>query len=333
VNGFADSRFVWVMSCLLALHLGRARALHAQASVPDRGEGTLSLTYQNYEVVGHYDAHGDKNTNAASQSQALLMELDYGVLDRVGLLVSLPFIASKYTGPPWYYVGPYKTYPGPLDDGTYHGAFQDVRVELRRQWWVGPVPVTPFVGVSFPTHDYETVGEAVPGRHRWDAQFGANAGVDLDRILPGAYVHGRYAYGTMERVESHPFTRSNIDLEAGGAAMSRLFVRGLVAWQIRHQGPSLDQLAADDWQTHDRFIAPSYVDVGAGISFSLTRSMDVHALWVGTAAGSNGAHRARTLAIGTSFGFGSHLHGLGGATQESSQQVPRSSKSVMERFP
>ena len=332
MNGIAHSRFVWVMSCLLALHLGRARALHAQASVPDRGEGTLSLTYQNYDVVGHYDAQGDKNTNGGSQSHALLMELDYGVLDKVGLILSLPFITSKYTGPPSYFVGPHLTDPGPLDDGTYHGAFQDVRVEVRRQWWVGPVPVTPFVGASLPTHDYETVGEAVPGRHRWDAQFGANAGVDLDRILPGAYVHGRYAYGTMERVHNLPFTRSNIDLEAGYAAMSRLFVRGLVAWQIRHQGPSLDQLAPD-WVNHDRFIAPSYVDAGAGISLSLTRSMDVHALWVGTAAGSNGAHRARTLAIGTSFGFGSHLHGLGGATQESSQQVPRSSKSVMERFP
>ena len=55
-------------------------------------------------------------------------------------------------------------------------AFQDVRVELRRQWWVGPVPVTPFVGGSFPTHEYETVGEAVPGRHRWDLQAGASAG-------------------------------------------------------------------------------------------------------------------------------------------------------------
>lgn len=69
MNGFAHSRFVWVMSCLLALHLGRARALHAQASVPDRGEGTLSLTYQNYDVVGHYGANGQKNTNGGSQSR------------------------------------------------------------------------------------------------------------------------------------------------------------------------------------------------------------------------------------------------------------------------
>jgi hypothetical protein len=320
------------MSFLLALQLGRASAVHAQAAVPDRGEGTLSVTYQNYDVVGHYDAHGNKNTNGGSQSHALVTELDYGVLDRVGLLVSLPLIASKYTGPPSFFVGPYLTDRGPLDDGTYHRAVQDIRAEIRRLWWAGPVPVAPFVGVSFPTHDYETDGEAVPGRHRRDFQFGANAGVDLDRILPGAYVHGRYAYGAMERVGNLPFTRSNIDLEVGYAATSRLLVRGLADWQVRHQGPSLDQLAPD-WVNHDRFIAPSYINVGAGVSLSLTRSIDVHGLWVGSAAGSNGAHRARTLAIGASFAFGSHLHGLAGATNESSRQALRGTSRVMARFP
>jgi len=332
VNGSAHPRLVCVTSFLLTLHLGRPPSLHAQASVPDRGEGTLSFTYQNYDVVGHFDVHGHKNTNGGSQSQALVTELDYGVLDRVGVIVSLPFIASKYTGPPSYYVGPYLTHPGPLDDGTYHDAFQDIRVEVRRLWWAGPVPVAPFVGASFPTHDYETVGEAVPGRHRRDVQFGANASVDLDRILPGAYVHGRYAYAAMERVRNLPFTRSNIDLEVGYAATARLLVRGLAAWQVRHQGPSLDQLAPD-WVHHDRFIAPSYVNVGAGVSLSLTRSMDVHVLWVGSAAGSNGAHRARTLAIGASFGFGSHFHGLAGTNDESSRQELRDSSRVMERFP
>ena len=332
MNGNAHPRLVWVTSFFLVLFLWHPSSLHAQAFVPDRGEGTLSVTYQNYDVVGHYDAFGRKNTNGGTQSHALVTELDYGVLDGVGLILSLPFIASKYTGPPSYSVGPYETGPGPLDNGMYHSAFQDIRIEVRRMWWAGPVPVAPFVGASFPTHDYETVGEAIPGRRRRDLQFGVNAGVALDGILPGAYVHGRYAYGSMERIRNLPFTRSNIDLEVGSAATARLLVRALAAWQVRQQGPSLDQLAPD-WVDHDRFIAPSYVNVGAGVSLSLTRSLDAHALWVGSAAGSNGAHRARTLAFGASFAFGSHLHGLAGATGESSRQALRNSSSVMERFP
>ncbi|HMF95183.1 MAG TPA: hypothetical protein VKE96_12845 [Vicinamibacterales bacterium] len=309
--------------------LSSAAPAHAQASVPDRGEGTLTLTFENYDVVGHFDVQGRTNTNGGTLSHALVTEFDYGVFDKFGLVVSLPFIASKYTGPPAYFVGPYLTHPGPLDDGTYHAAFQDVRLELRRQWWVGQVPVTPFVGFSFPTHDYETVGEAVPGRHRRDLVVGANAGADLDRIRPGSYVHARYAYGTMQKVDDIPFTRSNIDVDAGVAVTSRVLVRALVDWQIRHSGPTLAELAPD-WVHHDRFIAPSYTSIGGGASVLVTRSTDVFAVFDATAAGSNGAHRQRTLVLGVSLSLRSRLHGLGGANDSVRQMSPDASR-VMAR--
>jgi hypothetical protein len=319
-----------VSSLLLALHLLCGTA-GAQTWVPARGEGSVSVTYQNYDVAGHFDAQGNKNTNGSTQSQAFVTDVDYGVTDSLGLTVSLPFIASKYTGPPSYFVGTHLTVPGPLDDGTYHAAFQDLRIEVRRLMWAGPVALAPFVGGSVPTHNYETVGEAVPGRHRRDLQFGTNAGADLDRLVSGLYVQGRYAYGIAERVNSFPFTRSNIDLEGGYAIVSRVVIRGLMDQQIRHQGPALDELAGD-WVDHDRFIAPSYVNLGGGITVSVTRSADITALWVATASGSNGAHRARTLAIGITLSVGEGLRGLGG-TGGSTHHAIRSSPSLRERFP
>ena len=331
MNGMAHSRFACVSSFLIILHGWHGTALRAQAGVPAQGEGTVSLTYQNYDVAGHFDVHGHENTNGGTQSHAVVTEVDYGVTDTFALNVSLPFIGSKYTGPPSYFVGTHETHPGPLDDGTYHGAFQDVRVEVRRLFWAGPVPVAPFVGASFPTHGYETVGEAVPGRHRRDLQVGASAGIDLDRILPGSYVQGRYAYATAERVDSFRFTRSNIDVEGGYAVVSRVVIRGLMNRQIRHRGPSLDELAAD-WEHHDRFIAPSYVNLGGGVSVSVSGSTDVYALWVATVSGSNGAHRARTLAVGVTLGLGSRLQGLGGAGGPAPQKV-QGSPSLIERFP
>ena len=305
-------RLACVSSFLLGFNLCGAAPVRAQAWVPDRGDGALALTYQLYDVRGHFDVHGGENTNGGTESHALLTEFDYGLGGQFGLTVSLPFIASKYTGPPSYYVGPHITFPGPLDDGSYHGAVQDVRIEARRLWWAGPVAFAPFVGFSFPTHDYETVGEAVPGRHRRDLQIGVSAGVGLDRFAPGSYFQVRYAYGTMERVNDFPFTRSNIDVE-GGVAVRHVLFRGLIASQIRHDGPSLDQLAAD-WVHHDRFIAPSYLNLGGGASLSLTDSADIYAIWVDTVEGSNGAHRARMLTIGVMFELRSHLQGLGGAS-------------------
>jgi hypothetical protein len=301
-----------VLLLVLAAHFGGAYIVQAQAWVPSQGEGTVTLTYQNYDVVGHFDVFGNKNTNGGTHSHAVVAEMDYGVTNTIGLTVTLPFIASKYTGPPSYFVGTHLTYPGRLDDGTYHAAVQDMRIEMRKLFWLGPVAVAPLVAFSFPTHDYETAGEAVPGRHRRDLQLGANAGTDLDRLVPRAYVHVRYAYGTAERINDIPFTRSNIDVEAGHASTSRLGLRALVSLQVRHQGPALDELS-DDWENHDRFIAPSFLNLGGGASFSLTRSADVYLLWVGTVSGSNGAHRGRLIAAGTTWGFGRGLSGLLGS--------------------
>jgi hypothetical protein len=318
-------RFAGVSLAVLGVQLGCAAILRAQAWVPPRGEGTVSLTYENYDVIGHFDSQGRANTNGGTRSQSLITELDYGATDTIGFSLSLPFIASKYTGPPSYFVGPFVTFPGPLDDGSYHAAFQDLRIEARRMFLTGPLAVTPFIGGLFPTHDYETVGEAVPGRHRREIQLGASASARLDPSLGDGSVHVRYMYAAAERVNNFPYTRSNIDFEGDHAVTSRVALRGLARWQISHKGPTLAELEPD-WVNHDRFIAPNYLELGGGASVSLTRSADVYALWVTTVSGSNGAHRERTLAVGASWGFGGGLGGLGAGARPSqrSRSMPPS---------
>ena len=85
---------------LLAWQSLLAAQVQAQPWVPPRGEGTVSISYQNYYTTGHYDIFGTKNTNGATHTKALALELDVGVADNLGLTLSVPFIASKYTGPP-----------------------------------------------------------------------------------------------------------------------------------------------------------------------------------------------------------------------------------------
>jgi hypothetical protein len=318
-------RFVGVSLAVLGVQLGCATMLRAQAWVPPRGEGTVSLTYQNYDVSGHFDSQGRENTNGGTHSQSLITELEYGVTDTFGFSVSLPFIASKYTGSASYLVGGFLTKPGPLDDGSYHAAFQDLRVEARRMFLTGPLAVTPFIGGLFPTHDYETVGEAVPGRHRREIQLGASASAHLDPFLGDGSVHIRYMYAAAQRVDNFPYTRSNIDFEGDHGVTSRVALRGLVHLQIAHKGPTLAELYTD-WVNHDRFIAPNYVELGGGPSIRLTQSTDVYALWVTAVSGSNGAHREQTLAVGASWSLGGGLGGLGASASPSkrSHQIPRS---------
>lgn len=283
-----------------------AAPVFAQPWVPAQGEGTVSITYQNYDVRGHFDAFGRRNNNAGTLTQSLLTELDVGVTNKLALTVSLPVVAPKYTGPPEYFVGGHPTYPGPLDDGSYHVMVQDLRVELRRLWWIGPVAFAPLVAGLVPTHDYETHGEAVAGRHRKEATIGGSAGTDLGRILPRTSIWGRYALSSAEREHRFPSVRSNVDLEGDYGVTRKINVRALADWQFAHKGPTIAQLADDDWLGHDRFIVSSYFDLGAGMTFSLSRSLDLNATWFSTVSGTRGAHDARMLAIGMTWGFGAH---------------------------
>ncbi len=285
----------------------------AQPWVPPPGEGSVSLTYQNYYVTGHFSLTGDQNKNGATHSKALLSEFDVGLPQSFGLTVSLPFIASKYTGPDIYYVGGYPTTPGPLDDGVYHGAVQDLHVEGRRMFDLGRIAVAPLAGITIPTHEYETRGEAVPGRHRTDVQFGASAGVDLGTWVPSTYVHAHYALAAAERIDGIPSVRSNIGLEGGYDLTRRWTLKGVVDWQIKHQGPTLAELFAHGWDTHDRFIVSSYTNLGGGISIRLRSSLELSGTWIAAVKGSSGAHVSRLLAVGLTREFGGGLKGLGGS--------------------
>ena len=116
---------------------------------------------------------------------------------------------------------------------------------------------------------------------------------------------------TAQRIQGFAFTRSNVDVEVGAPVGSRVVVRGLAAWQIRHQGPSVNQLAVD-WEHHDRFIAPSYTNLGVGVSV-LDRWRRCLRLVDGVQPQEAMARTVRrTIAAGVTFGFGSRLSGLGG---------------------
>ena len=278
----------------------------AQSWVPAQGEGSVSIVYQNYYTLGHYSLQGEPNTNGATHTKAVALELDYGLTDAMGLVIALPFVASKYTGPPSYVVAGIHTDPGPLDDGRYHGAFQDFRIEIRRLFMAGPVVVTPFAGGTVPSHSYETRGEAVPGRRRPELQIGANVGLPLDRLSPGTHLHLRYSLGAAPPKNGHSAVRSIVDLEGGMHVLPRVGVRGILAWQVRNKGPLAPELAAD-WEHHDRYIIGDFFNAGAGLTIATTRSLDISAVWLQTISGKNGAHRARLFTVGATWSFGGGL--------------------------
>jgi hypothetical protein len=88
-------------------------------------------------------------------------------------------------------------------------------------------------------------------------------------------------------------------LSTPGSHLWMADLEGDRAWWLT-RGPGSESYPSNDWVDHDRFIAPSFFNVGAGMSVPVTHSADVYALYVVTVAGSNGAHRGTLFAVGTS---------------------------------
>ena len=84
-----------------AIHGAAASNTFAQAWVPSAGEGTVTVSYQNYYNTGHYDRSNPprKTPNGATHAKSLLVDFNYGLTDNLAVSINLPFVSSKYVGP------------------------------------------------------------------------------------------------------------------------------------------------------------------------------------------------------------------------------------------
>src|SRR5205085_536440 len=123
----------------------------AQAWLYPKGEGGVSLSYQNLFVRDHVFSKGETLDAGQIRSQALVLDVDYSLTRRLAVRIGLPYIAAEYSG-----LRPHRlpTDSGIqytfLDDGTYHPTFQDFRVDLRYSLSTRKFALTPFFEVVVP---------------------------------------------------------------------------------------------------------------------------------------------------------------------------------------
>jgi hypothetical protein len=177
-----------VRAAIALFTLSLATTAYAQAWLPAKGEGTVSVLFSNTLSTKHYlpdvaydRGHIDANT--------VLFDVTYGLSDRVAITVGLPMVTSRYRGN-------FPHRPITLDDGNWHTSAQDFRFNLRYNVARGAVHVTPFVGTEIPATDYQYFAHAAPGRQLKEAL----AGVSVGRLFAelGLVVQGQYAFNVSE---------------------------------------------------------------------------------------------------------------------------------------
>lgn len=287
-----------LLGCALLVAIAPLTLTHAQAWVPPRGEGEITFTYENLYVRDHFDYTGKRFNAGPIRTNTVVTTLHYGITNKLALDSQLTHVTSKYEG----FVGPIPH--GPPDTGHYHPTFQDALIGIRYNVLSRQLVVTPMIAVVLPTHNYETRGHTAVGRNVRELHLGVNVGRDLEDIIPRTYIDARYFYSISQKVEGLNLNRSNADWEFGYFARSRLSLRFTGAWQHSYGGIRipLDNKLPHYHDLHDRAAKSNYVRFGGGLSFSLTKTLDLHLDLGNTPRGTN-THAARGLSAGISWRF------------------------------
>jgi hypothetical protein len=277
----------------------------AQAWLFQKGEGTVSLSYQNVFVRNHIWSTGDAHDTGHILSHAATLDVDYSLTDRLAASVALPYVASKYYGP--------KPHQLPIDDGTYHPAFQDFTAGLRYNLSRRPVVLTPFFKAVIPSHNYQYFAHSALGRDQREFHLGANLGRRLDPVVPNAFVQARYSYAFVERVLGIAPNRSNAEFQVGYFLTPRLSLLGTGQWTHSHSGLDLSfgvfqsGLTADQYPHHDQIARSSLLDLGGGAAYAVNGSLEMFLSVARSVEGRNGHLHAAVVTVGLSRTFGGRL--------------------------
>ena len=148
------------LSLLSALPL----SLHAQAWLSPQGDGTVSVLYQYNIDRLHSFGDGQTKDRGHTYFQAAVLNTDFSITDRLAISIGLPYIAGKYVGSsPHLLVRGEPDTAVAVDNGDYHGGFQDFRLNVRYALTRHALKIAPLFQATLPSHDYPNFGHASIG--------------------------------------------------------------------------------------------------------------------------------------------------------------------------
>ena len=267
-----------------------ARPATAQAWAPREREGQVTFVAQTVDHVGRVFADARIDC-CGTTNVALVVDADYGVSDRWSISASLPYVFAKYRGGPPE--GPAAFLPYPAVDACQcvHSAVQDFEfgshynlLKVRRTF-----SLMTSMSVGIPSHKYDYAGEAVVGFGLKQLELSADAGGQLDVIVPGLSVDGHYGYAIVERVLGITHNRANARFNAGYTFSNRLGGHLLLSHQHTYGGlrfPLDIQPFPERYSEFHRLLRDNYFQAGAGMSYTW-RVWDVSLSFLRTVSGDN----------------------------------------------
>lgn len=294
------ARVAAMISAAVLMVVASASTVSAQAWVPEKGSGTVSFATQQLNVKKHLAGTVVRDAGHIN-TVVLLTDVTYAVTDKFAVDLALPFVVTKYSGGSPH---PNTT----IDNGAHHDSFTDFRMSVRYNVTRKGAVITPYVGSIVPSHDYAYYGHAAFGEQLNELQVGTFVAKLFTSGVPGMFVSGRVAYGFVEKVQDISHNRSMADLEVGYFVTPSFRAFGMMNGQRTHGGidfPINGQagLPIELRPVHDVIQRVNYVNLGAGVAYSINDSVDVFGSFLREVAGRNGHVLNRGITVGASWSF------------------------------
>lgn len=299
----------------LLLLFAQSGSLMAQAWVAPKGDGIVSVQYQ-YDIERlHTFSDGRTQDKGHTYFDAVIADTDFSLTDRLAIRVSLPFIEGKYTGPfPHLTIRGQKSTAVALDNGDFHGGFQDFRFNVRYALRKRALKVTPFFQVTTPSHGYPTFGHAAIGFQETEYRTGVSVGRRLDPFLPKAFIQGQYAFGyTPEVAANIAPKRSYGELQLGYLLNRHISVQGSSVLLYSHNGIDYDyylfpgNLTEAQYLNHDRINRSKLLDASGSVAYQVNPSTNFYVSIGHSFYGTNAHLRYIVSTVGFSKAFTTKL--------------------------
>jgi hypothetical protein len=267
----------------------------AQAWLPSAGSGDVSLSYVDSWYTKHWLANGGTLDAGHIRAYTYALGAEYSPTDRWMFSASLPLVESEYHG-----ARPHPTY---VDDGSYHATITDLRMEAHYQWLLQPFAIAPYVAYVLPTHDYETLGHAAPGRDLDETWVGVALGKSLDHWIPRTYVDARFTYAFVQAVHGVSHDKENVEFDLGYFITHYLSVQGMWHWQQTLGGIDIPATNAL-FPYHDQLARDNHTNVGGSIAWAYSDHSSFSLSYLNGIMGRNGHKVDDTFALTYDYQFG-----------------------------
>lgn len=274
-------------SVAVALLLATATATAQQHS--EDSKFRLRLEYQTSQT-GSFDSDFGPIDLGQTDTHAYLLSGVYSLGKRWTFFGTIPYVRKRHRGAQAHDpVANFFNYTAPdlrvVDDGEYHGGFQDLYAGVQYLAIDGPISVSPYISLGTPLSNYPIYGNAIIGKNLWEVPVGV--ALEFTPHFSDWYFHADISYVFSEKVVGVDLNYWLWTASASYFVTRRFSPTVFISQRTAPNALTLNDFSDADWDSakgfhHDQILKHSYINGGIGFNYVINDNYSIAASYYET---------------------------------------------------